>query len=175
MFRRCPIDAKWSSWPSDWSSCSGNCKRRGEPVPQKSRSRVCIPESYGGRNCSHLEDQAKTNKGLLDRDVRDCSELPICPRPAMLGSWGEWSTCTQTCHPEGQPLALVERRRSCHQEFFSSDKSLNFDVASCDDLGEVKAFKSCNVGACPGQFILNFDECVGVGVAQVVILELRAL
>ena len=149
MFRQCPVDARWSSWPSDWSLCSGNCKRRGEPVPLKSRSRTCVPEAYGGKNCSFLEDQAGKNKQLLYKEEQACSYLPSCPRAAILGSWSEWSACAQTCYPAGQPLPQTERRRSCNEVFLSTDETLSDDVATCEDIQEVKKYKNCSIEVCP--------------------------
>ena len=146
----CPIDATWSSWSSEWSLCSGNCKKRGEPVPQKSRLRTCIPEAFGGNNCSFLEDQAIENNQPLYREEQACSELPDCPRPATLGSWGAWSSCTQTCYPQGQPIPQIERKRSCTEAILSTDETLNADVVTCSQLGEVKMYKNCQIGTCPG-------------------------
>ena len=145
----CPIDAKWSNWPSDWSSCSGKCKVAGESVPKKSRSRTCIPEAYGGRNCSHLEGQARGNNELLDKEVQDCSDLPNCPRPATLGSWGDWSSCGQTCFPVGQPMTQRVKRRSCNEAILSIDETLNTGVVTCKDFNDVKKYKNCNIPACP--------------------------
>ena len=125
--RACPIDARWSSWPSDWSSCNGNCKKGGEPTPKKSRSRTCIPGSYGGKTCSFLEDKARKSNRPLYTEVQDCSELPTCPRPATLGSWGDWSSCTQTCFSMGQPVPQKVKRRSCNEGFLSTDATLNTD------------------------------------------------
>ena len=71
-----PSNASWSSW-SNWSSCSGNCKTRGEAVPKKFRSRTCIPEKFGGKNCSFLEDQARMNQQPLHKEEHECFEL--CP------------------------------------------------------------------------------------------------
>jgi len=147
--RRCPIDARWSGWPSEWGFCNGNCKRRGEPVPRKSRSRTCIPEAYGGMNCSLLEDQAGKNKQLLYKEERACSELPNCPTPASLGSWGEWSSCVHTCFPEGQPMPQREKRRSCNEAIPSADESLNTDLVMCKDFDDVKKYKNCNIPPCP--------------------------
>ena len=118
----CPVDATWSSWPSDWSSCSGICKKRGEPVPKKSRSRTCVQEAYGGKNCSFLEEQTRMNQQPLYREEQTCSELPDCPRPAIMGSWGEWSACSQTCFSVDQPMPQVERNRSCSESILSADK-----------------------------------------------------
>ena len=146
----CPIDAKWSSWPSDWSSCSGNCKKRGGLVPQKSRSRTCIPEKYGGKNCSSLEHQARKNQQPMYTEKQACSELPNCPEPPKMGSWGEWSSCAQTCYHTGQPMPQRERRRSCKAAVLSSDETLNTDVPTCSQLGGIKRYKNCNITSCPG-------------------------
>ena len=149
MFRQCPVDARWSSWRSDWSTCSSKCKKRGEPVPLKSRSRTCVPEAYGGKNCSFLEDQARKNKQLLYKEEQACSHLPSCPRAAILGSWSEWSACAQTCYPLDQSLPQTERRRSCNEVFLSADETLSTDVATCEDLQEFKKYKNCSIDVCP--------------------------
>ena len=156
MFRRCPIDARWSSWPSDWSSCSGNCKKRGEPVPHKSRSRTCLPGAFGGKNCSFLEDEARTNNELLYSEQQACSELPNCPRPATIGPWGEWSSCSQTCYPDKGTIPQAQRTRSCQEASLSSENSLNDGIFTCKDL-KVKMSRNCEVSACPGKsrFIIS--------------------
>ena len=130
--RQCPINASWSKWPSEWSFCSSNCKKSGEPVPQKSRSRTCILEAYGGKNCSFLEEQARMNQLPLYKEERACSELSDCPRPAAMGSWGEWSACAQTCFSVDQPMPQIERNRSCTEAILSTDETLNFGVATCN-------------------------------------------
>ena len=138
MLRRCPIDARWSSWPSDWSSCSGNCKKRGEPVPHKSRSRTCLPGAFGGKNCSFLEDQARTNNELLYSEQQACSELPNCPRPATLGAWGEWSSCSHSCGKGFQA-----RVRPC--------SASRFGGRACH--GEPTERRTCEVAQCPGRHV----------------------
>ena len=90
------------------------------------------------------------NQQPLHGEEQACSELPDCPKPATLGSWGEWSSCTQTCYPEGQPIPQLERKRSCTEATLSTDQTLNADVATCSQLGEVKMYKNCHIGACPG-------------------------
>ena len=154
MFRQCPVDARWSSWPSQWSSCSGNCKKRGEPDPLKSRSRTCIPEEFGGKNCSSLEAQARKNQQPLYTEEEACSELPNCHEPAEVGSWGQWSACAQTCYHEGQPMPQSERRRTCKEAVLSSDETLNTCVATCSQLGVVES-KDCSIGvSCPGSVVI---------------------
>ena len=145
-----PIDARWSSW-HDWSSCSGNCKKRGGLVPQKSRSRTCIPEEFAGMNCSSLEDQARRNQQPVYKEEEACSELPSCPEPATMGSWGEWSACAQTCYHDGQQrIPQSERSRTCQEAVLSTDQRLNADVVTCSQLGEVTDYKNCMIEACPG-------------------------
>ena len=61
MFRLCPIDAQWSSWPSDWSACSSSCRERGLSFPMRSRARTCIPEKNAGKDCQVLQG----GEGLL--------------------------------------------------------------------------------------------------------------
>ena len=146
----CPIDARWSSWPSEWSSCSANCKKRGEPVPQKSRARTCIPGANGGKSCSLLEDEARKNEELLYKDEEICSELPSCPEHAKLGSWGDWSPCTQTCYPENGTIPQAQRTKTCEEASPSLDGRLNDGLITCKDLKEIKMHRDCQIKACPG-------------------------
>ena len=91
MFRLCPIDAQWSSWPSDWSACSGSCRERGLSFPMRSRARTCIPEKNAGKDCQVLEDEAKRKGGILYREEQACSDLPCCAGSAGTcpGTWWE--------------------------------------------------------------------------------------
>ena len=150
LLRKCPVDAKWSSWASQWSICSGNCKKRGEHLPKRSRSRTCISEEYGGKNCTLLESTARMNKRPIYTEEQACSELPECPTPATLTPWSEWSSCTQTCFHEGQISQRSERKRSCRKGSYSTDEKLNANVVTCKSLGEVQEFKNCTVAKCPG-------------------------
>ena len=90
------------------------------------------------------------NQQPLHMEEQACSELPDCPKPATVGSWGAWSACAQTCYPEGQPIPQIERDRSCTEAILSTDETLNAEVATCNQLGEVKMYKNCNIGTCPG-------------------------
>ena len=144
----CPRDASWSSWPSDWSSCSGKCKMMGKPVPKKSRSRTCVPEAYGGKSCSFLEEEARMSNQPLYKEEQACSELPDCPMSATVGSWGEWSSCAKTCFSVGEPMPQREKRRSCNEALLSTNQTLNTGVVTCKDLEDVK-YKNCNILACP--------------------------
>merc|ERR1712211_181564 len=96
-------DAKWSSWSTDWSQCNSNCREKGEQLPFRSRSRVCQPDQYGGKNCTSLEEETKKKKEPLYTETQDCTELPNCPDPASMGPWGSWSECTQDCFPRAKP------------------------------------------------------------------------
>ena len=148
FFRQCPVDASWSMW-SSWSSCSGNCRKDGAPVPIRSRSRSCHPAQFGGRDCSYLE--GRSNGATTYTEEQKCSHLPECPKSATLGPWGEWSACSQSCYPEGHPVPQQERKRSCVPESRSRDSELNRDLLTCKELGEVKVYKNCNIGTCPGK------------------------
>ena len=146
-----PSNASWRSW-SNWSSCSGNCKTRGEAVPKKFRSRTCIPEKFGGKNCSFLEDQARMNQQPLHKEEHECFELPDCPRNATLGPWGEWSPCTQTCYQENGSIPQTQRTKPCQEASLSLDHSLNDGIVTCKDLQEVnKESKDCDINVCPGK------------------------
>merc|ERR550517_1598224 len=149
-----PSDASWSSW-SNLGSCNGICKTREEVVPKKFRSRTCIPEKFGGKNCSFLEDQARMNQQPLHKEEHECFELPDCPRNATLGPWGEWSPCTQTCYQENGTIPRTQRTRPCQEASLSSDQSLNDGIVTCKDLQEVnKESKDCDINVCPGDSVL---------------------
>jgi len=149
VFRQCPIDAEWSSWPRDWSECNDNCQTEGNEMPWRSRTRVCRPQEYGGKECSVLEDEAKKNNQSLYTEKQVCSELPSCPSPASLGPWSEWSSCSQTCYDEGTNLPQRSRERSCKEASLSTAEKLNEDVHTCETIGGVQMYKPCDINACP--------------------------
>lgn len=149
-FRQCPIDAKWSSWSPNWSQCNSNCLNEGQRTPFRSRTRVCHPGQYGGKDCSFIEDQAKQKKEPLYTEEQNCTELPKCPKAASMGPWSSWSTCSGTCFPESQATPQTSRTRSCIESVLSSDSTLNEDVATCEALGDQRMYKNCpNIAACP--------------------------
>jgi len=149
VFRQCPIDAEWSSWPRDWSECNDNCRSEETEMPWRSRTRVCRPPEFGGKKCLVLENEAKKANQTLYKEKQVCSELPVCPTPASLGPWSAWSTCGQTCYAEGTNPPQRSRERSCKKASLSTDEKLNDDVQTCENLGGVKMYKPCDINACP--------------------------
>ena len=154
LFRYCPVDAKWSAW-FEWSQCSANCKREGESVPEKSRSRICQQEQYGGKGCDVLKTLAKAKNQPLMEERQNCTELPNCPIPASLNPWTEWSACTKTCYEADTAQPQSTRKRTCKKEVIT-DPTLGISVATCESLGEVNDIRSCNLGFCPGKALLMF-------------------
>ena len=119
-------------------------------MPIRSRSRSCHPAQFGGKDCSYLEQQARRTYMV----EQNCSHLPECPRPAKFGPWGEWSACSQSCYQEGHPVPQQKRKKTCIPESRSRDSRLNRNLITCKELGEVKAYKNCNIGTCPGKMRL---------------------
>ena len=150
ILRQCPVDAAWSAWASGWSKCSANCLKKGESLPTKTRSRVCQPERFGGKTCKVLEKEATDKKLALYEEEQDCTSLPNCPKPASLSPWSEWSQCSVTCYPENESVPQSVRSRTCKKALLSSSSALNADVLTCQALGEMNAYKNCEIPACPG-------------------------
>ena len=145
------MDATWSNWASGWSKCSANCIKEGGIVPQKTRSRVCQPERFGGKTCAQLEGEAKAEKLLLYTETQECTSLPKCPNPASLGPWSDWSSCSTTCYPEGGTVPQTTRKRTCKKASLSTSDELNADILTCEAFGEMEAYKNCKISACPGK------------------------
>jgi len=74
----CPIDCEVSEW-SNWSECSEIC---GGGTQVRTLTVVTEPAN-GGAECPVLEE------------TRACNEQP-CPIDCI-GSWGDWSQCTESC------------------------------------------------------------------------------
>ena len=152
--RQCPVDAAWSAWASGWSKCSSNCIKEGKSLPKQSRSRVCQPERFGGKTCTFLEEETKENDFPLYTEEQDCTSLPNCPKPASLGPWSEWSSCSVTCYPEGETVPQSVRKRSCKKASLSDSDELNADLLTCKALGEMETYKNCEIPACPGDPVI---------------------
>ena len=124
FLRQCPVDAMWSSW-GEWGLCSSNCKKKGQSLPIQSRSRICFPEQFFGKSCRDLEqEESRNNKAGLSEE-QNCT-VPMCPSPASLGPWSEWSDCSQECVGEGEAMPQSHRKRECKKESINID----FDLAS---------------------------------------------
>ena len=130
------VAASWQGWGA-WSSCTVSCGKGGT----RQRHRSFVPGRYGA-SAEPVQGQAT--------QVEVCKNQPSCPKNARLGPWGEWSSCTSTCYPEGDPMPQTERKRSCREAKKSSNEKLNSDLLFCKDLGTVKETKNCNIRACPG-------------------------
>ena len=122
-------------------------------MPWRSRTRVCRPSEFGGKQCSVLENEAKKANQTLYKEKQVCSQLPVCPTPASLGPWSAWSTCGQTCYAEGTNPPQRSRERSCKKASLSTDEKLNDDIQTCENLGGAKMYKPCDINACPGDFL----------------------
>ena len=130
------VEATWQGYGA-WSSCTVSCGEGGT----RQRHRSFVPGRYGA-SAEPVDGQATQEE--------PCKNQPSCPKNARLGPWGDWSSCTQTCYPEGDPIPLIERTRSCTEAKKSSDEKLNSDILLCKDLGALDEQKSCNIQACPG-------------------------
>ena len=131
-------------------------------MPWQSRTRVCRPAEFGGKRCSVLENEARRANQSLYMEKQFCSELPRCPSPASLGPWGDWSSCSQTCYPEGTNPPQRSRERSCKEASLSTDEQLNENVQTCDAIGGVKMSKFCDINACPGDYLYPLNLLIVV-------------
>ena len=128
-----------------------------------SRSRTCIPEAYGGKNCSFLEDQAKKSNQSVYKQVQVCLNLPNCSIPATLTPWSEWSSCTTKCHCPGRSIPQSEKRRSCNEAVLSTAEELNTDITVCSQFEELnmEMKRNCNGTQCTCErdWTLYEDSC----------------
>ncbi|XP_067942786.1 uncharacterized protein [Watersipora subatra] len=131
----CSIDGIWEDW-SSWSTCSKTCGR-GERV----RSRTCIPPQHNGLPCSGGS-----------REVTSCN-TNLCPTDGVLGEWGEWNDCSQTCGT-GQRI----RSRPCITEAQNGG-------TTCAEQG-LTSSEECNTNACPVDAVLSnwsdWSLCTGL-------------
>ncbi|XP_054160513.1 spondin-1-like isoform X4 [Oppia nitens] len=82
------IDCVLTPW-SEWTSCSRTCGS----ARKERRREIKLNAQNGGKPCP---------KRLVQR--RKCKENPECdntPVDCIMGSWGEWSTCSKTCDGQG--------------------------------------------------------------------------
>lgn len=147
IFRQCPVNAKWGTWPNRWTSCNSDCRKTGRTPPEKSRSRVCQSAQYGGLTCSHLETQAKSNNEILYTQSEACTGLPECPKSASLGPWAAWSKCPK-CFDENDATPQQVRKRLCKDGTLSGNSELDADVLKCDQLGGETERRNCDIERC---------------------------
>ena len=122
-----------------WSSCSSSCG----PGATRQKSRSFIPGRHGAN--------PEPDKGNSE-ETQVCSlipDWPTCPTPARYGSWGNWSSCRQTCYNEGSQSPLTTRSRECTEANLSTNASFNANIATCKDL-LLSETKTCGVPLCPG-------------------------
>jgi hypothetical protein len=75
----CKIDCTVDDW-KPWTKCTKTCGSGNQM-----RNRMIKAEAaHGGRSCPKLEEH------------RVCGKSP-CPVDCAVGTWGKWSTCTQSC------------------------------------------------------------------------------
>lgn len=85
-----PVDCLATAW-SPWSDCSATC---GKGFRKKFRM-IKRHHTEGGRKCPRK----------LERRQR--CKLPLCQQDCVLGEWGLWQACSQSCGSDG----VQERQR----------------------------------------------------------------
>lgn len=117
-----PVDCVVTAW-SPWSECNGSC---GRTFRRKFRMVKRYP-SEGGKTCPRkLERKQKckfplptstlaTGKCILTwnnngshSNVFFSGRLPPCQEDCLLGKWGEWSACSNSCGEDGTQERLRE-------------------------------------------------------------------
>ena len=84
-----PVDCLVTAW-SPWSECSATCQGQGGRTAFREKFRmVKRHEAGGGKKCP---------KKLRKR--QKCRLSP-CQDDCILGEWGEWSECSQSCGNDG--------------------------------------------------------------------------
>ena len=127
----CPIDCVMSEWGS-WSECSPTC---GSGTQERTRT-VNTPAKYGGAPCSS------------STQTRGCTGPP-CPVDCVMGEWGSWSECSETCGSGTQ-----DRTRTIVTQ------AANDGTACPSNLTQTQ---TCNTQPCPVDCVMSgwgsWSEC----------------
>lgn len=124
----CPINCEVGQF-SDFTPCTKNC---GTGTQTRTRS-ITVQPANGGEPCPNLTE------------TQECNSQP-CAVDCVLSSFGDWSTCSASCHSEGQPAPTQTRTRTIVTQPAYGGKS-------CDSLQETR---ECNVDTyCPIDCIVN--------------------
>ncbi|XP_040567740.2 LOW QUALITY PROTEIN: SCO-spondin-like [Lepeophtheirus salmonis] len=115
--QKCPSFSPWSEWSECSVSCGGGYRKKSRECKASSRESRQV---FRGNPCH----------GPLDF-VEECNKQR-CP---FWSSWGEWTSCSQSCNGGRQ-----KRYREC----LNDDRSLGED---CN--GDSYEEKACNKEACP--------------------------
>ena len=107
----CVVDSTWGRWTACTKSCGGGYQRR---------SRSHTEPKFGGVACPHYAE------------TRACN-THSCPTNCVVGTFGAWSTCSQSCGIGSQ------QRSRTHVE-------PRFGGKACPHENEAR---SCNKQACP--------------------------
>jgi len=135
----CPQNCVVSFW-TGWSACSSACDGG---IQERTRA-VTTKERYGGDPCPELIE------------MRTCSPR-ACSRDCELGSWTEWSLCSQACDQGSQ-------RR--HRRVMWPPEG----AGSCpaEDAPQRMESRPCNVEACPD---LSNLQCAGPPLDVVLLVD----
>jgi len=115
--KKCPINAKISSW-TRFGACSATCG-----AGTKTRTRVCTPQQFGGRECRWSLLQSRACK------------LKNCPVDGELTEWTTFTKCSRPCGPGKQ-----RRSRRCRRPRFGG--------RACP-AGDKLEVQECEIKKCP--------------------------
>jgi hypothetical protein len=117
--QECPIDCVQTDW-LDNGACSHSCGVG--TMPQVKHTTTA--SAYGGKACDAVITK-----------TRACTVIADCPVDCVMGGWGQWSSCTATCGPDGQ-----------HYHTRSVTTAAAHGGKACPVSQE---YDSCNAGPCP--------------------------
>lgn len=112
----CPRDCQVTPW-NTWSVCSSVC----QGGTQQRTRKLIKPEAMGGITCPTLLDERK------------CNEDKPCAQSCVIGSWSEWSGCSQKC---GSGIR-------------TRDRVMKEPVAGGSQCPHKEEKEVCNVDLCP--------------------------
>ena len=129
----------WRQWGSWTRSCGSGATRQ--------RFRSFTP----GRNGGKTEPDMPTTETETG-EMFDWWPTP-CPVPAKYGQWGNWDPCTMTCYYEGTQPSMIQRRKKCKPAILSNNSTIDANIATCEDLGDITERKTCpeDNKICPGE------------------------
>eukprot|EP00930_Biecheleria_cincta_P066153 TRINITY_DN5216_c0_g3_i1.p1 TRINITY_DN5216_c0_g3~~TRINITY_DN5216_c0_g3_i1.p1 ORF type:complete len:1485 (+),score=229.48 TRINITY_DN5216_c0_g3_i1:302-4456(+) len=121
----CPIHCAWGDW-QDWSFCSSSCDHG-----KHSRTRSMATEPmYGGEEC----------KGSA-ADIKNCTDLPLCPVDCEWDEWTDWQACSKTCGNDGFSRRARVRKQyesnGGHVCYGTEDDEQSCTLPNCPILCEV--------------------------------------
>jgi len=160
----CPEDCVWSDW-NDWDGCAETC---GDA--HKTRGRDELLPRFGGLPCRGPSNQSAP------------CDLPACPSDCVMGPWGDWLACSQSCSG-GTATRFRNVKKSaaggatCEHKTEQSAACCNEECPVDCELGMWSEWTECTA-TCGGSGISNRTrpvtvEPVGGGLACDLVTEKR--